>query len=141
QTVPTAQNARIISQTPCQFTTFEDQSAFVRRYYSKAEYEDAKTSRTIDCSRIQYLSDGLKVIGYMVKPRDAVGKQYPVIIYNRGGFQDIGKIDDGNILDFYHWASSGFIILASQYRGNDGGEGKDELGGADVDDVVNVVTL
>jgi len=66
---------------------------------------------------------------------------YPVIIYNRGGVQDIGKIDAPNILDFYELAANGFVVLASQYRGNDGGEGLEEVGGADVADVVNLVSL
>ncbi len=38
-------------------------------------------------------------------------------------------------------ASEGFVVLASQYRGYDGGEGKDEVGGADTDDVLNLFPL
>ena len=33
------------------------------------------------------------------------------------------------------------MVLASQYRGNDGGEGLEEPGGADVNDVVTLVSL
>jgi dipeptidyl aminopeptidase/acylaminoacyl peptidase len=133
--------AAIAAQSPCQFTTFEEQTSFTRRFYSKAEYERAKTNASTECLRIHYLSDGLKVVGFLVKPRDAQGRRYPVIIYNRGGVQDIGKIDAPNILDFYELAANGFVVLASQYRGNDGGEGLDEVGGADVADVVNLVSL
>jgi dipeptidyl aminopeptidase/acylaminoacyl peptidase len=131
----------IVAQSPCPFTTFEEQSSFTKRFYSKAEYERAKTDAAIECVRIQYLSDGLKVVGFLVKPRDPQGRRFPVIIYNRGGLQDIGKIDTPNILDFYELAANGFVVLASQYRGNDGGEGVDEVGGADVDDVVALVSL
>lgn len=131
----------IVAQSPCQFTTYEEQSSFTRRFYSKAEYERAKTGASTECLRIQYLSDGLKVIGFVVKPRDPQGRRYPVIIYNRGGLQDIGKIDTPNILDFYELAANGFVVLASQYRGNDGGEGVDEVGGADVNDVVALASL
>ncbi len=133
--------AGIAAQSPCQFTTFEEQTSFTRRFYSKAEYDRAKANESIECLRIQYLSDGLKVVGFVVKPRNPEGKRYPVIIYNRGGVQDIGKIDAPNILDFYELAANGFVVLASQYRGNDGGEGLDEVGGADVADVVNLVSL
>src|SRR5207247_311744 len=52
-----------------------------------------------------------------------------------------GKIDTPNILDFYELASHGFVILASQYRGNDGGEGREEFGGADVNDVINLLSI
>src|SRR4029450_9689997 len=110
-------------------------------FYSKAEYDRAKTDASIECLRIQYLSDGLKVDGFLVKPRDPEGRRYPVIIYNRGGLQDIGKIDVPNILDFYELAANGFVVLASQYRGNDGGEGLEQFGGADVGDVLSLVSL
>jgi len=133
--------AAIVAQSPCQFTTFQEQTSFTKRFYSEAEYERAKTSTSTECLRIQYLSDGLKVVGFLVKPRDPEGKRYPVAIYNRGGLEDIGKIDTPNILDFYELAANGFVVLASQYRGNDGGEGLEELGGADVDDVMTLVSL
>ena len=128
-------------QSPCQFTAFEELTSFARRFYSKAEYDQAKANVSIECLRIQYLSDGLKVVGFLVKPRDPKGRRYPVIIYNRGGLQDIGKIDVPNILDFYELAANGFVVLASQYRGNDGGEGLEQFGGADVGDVVTLVSL
>lgn len=131
----------IVAQAPCQFTTFEDQTPFTRRFYSRDEYERAKNNTSIECLKIQYRSDGLKVVGFLVKPRNPDGKRYPVIVYNRGGLQDIGKLETPNILDFYELASNGFVILASQYRGNDGGEGREEFGGADVDDVINLVSL
>ena len=39
------------------------------------------------------------------------------------------KIRQGSILSFYEFLSSRFVVIASQYRGNDGGRGKEELGG------------
>jgi acetyl esterase/lipase len=133
--------ASIAAESPCRFTTFEDQTSLTRRFYSKAEYDLAKANASTECLRIQYLSDGLKVVGFLVKPRDPEGRRYPVIIYNRGGLQDSGKIDGPNILDFYELAANGFVVLASQYRGNDGGEGLEEFGGADVGDVVTLVSV
>jgi dipeptidyl aminopeptidase/acylaminoacyl peptidase len=38
-------------------------------------------------------------------------------------------------------AKAGYVIVASQYRGNGGGEGKEEFGGADVNDVLNLIPL
>ncbi|HEY2383335.1 MAG TPA: hypothetical protein VGK48_19340 [Terriglobia bacterium] len=94
-----AQTPAIVSQSPCPFTTFQAQAAFVKRYYTQSEYDAAKNSRIIECFRIQYLSDGLKVVGFLVKPRTMQDKRYPVIIYNRGGLLDVGKIDASNILE------------------------------------------
>ena len=131
----------IVAQSPCQFTQFDDQTPFTKRFYSKDEYDQAKTNTAIDCLRVQYLSDGLRVIGFLVKPRNTEGRRYPVIVYNRGGVGEIGKIGTSNILDFYELAANGFVVLASQYRGNDGGEGQEEFGGADVADVTALVSL
>ena len=36
---------------------------------------------------------------------------------------------------------NGYVVLASQYRGNDGGQGQEEFGGADVNDVLNLMPL
>ena len=141
QNLTTASDGSVVAQMPCLFTTFEEQSSFTRRFYSKDEYEAAKNSGAIECLKIQYISDGFKVVGFLVKPRNSQGKRYPVIIYNRGGLLDIGKIETPNILDFYELTSKGFVILASQYRGNDGGEGREEFGGADVNDVTNLLSL
>ena len=131
----------IAAQSPCQFASFEEQTAFTRRFYSKAEFDRAKSNASTECLRIQYLSDGLQVVGFLVKPRDTEGKRFPVIIYNRGGLQDVGKIEAPNLLDFHELAANGFVVLASQYRGNDGGEGREEFGGADVGDVVALASL
>jgi dipeptidyl aminopeptidase/acylaminoacyl peptidase len=139
--LPARPGGSIVAQAPCRFTSFEEQPAFTKRYYSRDEYETARNSPSIECLRIQYTSDELKVVGFLVKPRDTQGKRLPAIVYNRGGLLDIGKIDTPNILDFYDLASHGFVILASQYRGNDGGEGREEFGGVDVDDATGLLSI
>lgn len=128
----------LLTQKRCALGPYDAQSAFTKRFYSKSEYESAMSSPSADCFRITYSSDGLSVVGYLVKPHGETGERYPIIIYNRGGFLDLGKIDGWNIVDFEHLSAAGFIVLASQYRGNDGGEGHEELGGADLDDVTNL---
>ncbi|PRX29298.1 prolyl oligopeptidase family protein [Orenia metallireducens] len=89
--------------------------------------------------RINYLSDGLRVVGYMVKPKKE-GK-YPVIIWNRGGNREFAKITKNELVYFSQLASRGYVVIASQYRGNDGGEGKEEFGGKDINDVLNLIPL
>jgi len=37
--------------------------------------------------------------------------------------------------------TNGFVVIGSQYRGNDGGEGQEEFGGAEINDVLNLVPL
>ena len=96
--------------------------------------EEFKYIDSIDIYSITYLSDGLKVNGLLVKPRKK-GK-YPCVIFNRGGNGDFGslKIAHGAIT-LGEIAKEGYVVIASQYRGNGGSEGKEEFGGNDVNDV------
>jgi tetratricopeptide (TPR) repeat protein len=41
----------------------------------------------------------------------------------------------------HRYTTEGFVVLASQYRGTDGSEGRDEVGGADTNDVMNLIPL
>lgn len=93
---------------------------------------------SIDIYSIKYKSDNLIVTGLMVTPK-ATGK-YPSIIFNRGGNQDFGKLVMGHaIYTFGELAKEGYVVIASNYRGNGGSEGKEEFGGKDVNDVINLI--
>jgi len=97
------------------------------------EERDGPYSQGVETHRIKYGSGGLKIGGYLVIPKDIEGK-LPVIIYNRGGNRNYGLIDK-NLNHLEYLASNGYIVLASQYRGNIYSEGRDEYGGGDVDDI------
>ncbi|KAF5432700.1 Dipeptidyl aminopeptidase/acylaminoacyl peptidase, partial [Candidatus Methanophagaceae archaeon] len=99
------------------------------------EYKD-----TVECYRIRYLSDGLEVVGFILKPKQ-VDQKLPVIIYNRGGNREFGKIDASKLKYLSYLSSNGYVVLASQYRGNDGGQGKEEFGGNDINDVLNLIPM
>ena len=91
--------------------------------------------------KITYLSNGLKVKGYISYPVDG-SKKYPCVIWNRGGIGNKGVIDSFTARGLFgQIASWGYIVFATQYRGNDGGEGKDEFGGDDLNDVLNLIPL
>ncbi len=91
--------------------------------------------------KITYLSDGLKIKGFLAYPKNT-SKKYPCIIWNRGGIGDRGVIDSFTARGLFgQLASWGYVVFASQYRGNDGGEGKDEFGGSDLNDVLNLIPL
>lgn len=96
---------------------------------------------SIDCKKIIYLSDNLEVVGFLVKPKNIDGK-LPVIIYNRGGNRELGVTSDSSAGKYFvKIASEGYVVLASQYRGNDGGEGREEFGGSDLNDVLNLIEI
>lgn len=91
--------------------------------------------------KITYLSDELKVNGYIAYPNDRT-KKYPCIIWCRGGLGNAGAIDEFNARGIFgQLASWGYVVFASQYRGNAGGEGKDEFGGSDLNDVLSLIPL
>ena len=96
-----------------------------------------------DFKKIVYKSEGLKVVGIIGYSKDInPNVKLPVIIYNRGGSGNSGKITVKSLNEIiYPLVKSGYIVIASQYRGNDGSEGKDELGGRDVDDVINLMNV
>ena len=92
--------------------------------------------------KITYLSDGLKIKGYIAYPTNTDGKKFPCIIWNRGGYENKGAIDKFTARSMYgQIASWGYVVFASQYRGNAGSEGKEELGGNDVNDILNLIPL
>lgn len=96
--------------------------------------ENFKYLDSIEIYRITYLSEGLKINGLLVKPKKK--GTYPCVIYNRGGNRDFGalKIAHGAIT-LGQIAKEGYVVIASQYRGNGGSEGQEEFGGKDVNDV------
>ena len=95
---------------------------------------------SVTINRITYASDGLRVTGHLVTPR-APGP-HPCLIYNRGGNRDFGANSPRRVaLRLARFASWGYTVIATQYRGVDGGEGVEEFGGAEIDDVLNLIPV
>jgi dipeptidyl aminopeptidase/acylaminoacyl peptidase len=93
------------------------------------------------CERVIYASGGLRVVGFVLRPPADTAGPHPVMIWLRGGNRDFGQIGPVTLLTLLRFAEAGFVVVATQYRGVDGGEGADEFGGADVDDVLALVPL
>lgn len=94
-------------------------------------------AETVNTYRIRYRSGECEVEGYLALPKKIIG-QVPAIIFNRGGNRDYGSLKPMWVSRF---ASYGYISVGSQYRGNCGGTGREEFGGADVDDVIKLIDL
>jgi dipeptidyl aminopeptidase/acylaminoacyl peptidase len=93
---------------------------------------------SVDFFSITYLSDGLKIKGYLSVPKKA-GK-YPAVIFNRGGNRESSALSDPQIIRFLGLVAGwGYVCIASQYRGNGGSEGKEEFGGKEVNDILNLI--
>jgi dipeptidyl aminopeptidase/acylaminoacyl peptidase len=91
--------------------------------------------------KIIYESDGLKIAGFISYPNDQT-KKYPSIIWCRGGIGNYGVIEDFYARGIFgQIASWGYVVFASNYRGNNTSSGRDEVGGADLNDVLNLIPL
>jgi dipeptidyl aminopeptidase/acylaminoacyl peptidase len=122
--------------------------AATKANFSKAEFEQYQ--QQLHCEKFIYDVDGVKVLGYLIQPKNAAAKSLPVLVYNRGGNGPTGQlIFGGTILkQLMPLAAQGYVVLASNYRGNHNPMklppeqiGKDEFGGADVADVLAFKTL
>ncbi len=148
-----AQNGKIITKHRIQnFDAFieyiRETESLDPQVYDTSRYRKFDRCRyqlleKIELYGITYLSDGLKIKGFLLQPKKS-GK-FPAIIYNRGGSLEHGSlthhVSSIGIGELARLANAGFVIAGSQYRGNGGSEGKEEYGGSDINDVVNLVPL
>jgi dipeptidyl aminopeptidase/acylaminoacyl peptidase len=96
----------------------------------------------VSITRITYESDGLAIQGFKLLPAEIPSDGLPLVIFNRGGMQRFGMIVLPTLLGLLiPLVEMGYMVLASQYRGNDGSEGREEWGGDDVNDVLNLLEL
>lgn len=115
-------------------TMLRENPAIIRADEIETPEEFAGRVRTYS---IRYQSDACEVEGYVSAPRDGEGP-YEAIIYNRGGNREFGCLTPEAVCRF---ASHGYVVLGSQYRGNCGGTGKEEFGGSDIRDVIHLTDL
>ncbi|MBI2775463.1 S9 family peptidase [Candidatus Dependentiae bacterium] len=139
----TAQQAyikRINAFVPHEYASL---SEFERQYLSSEKYQAClnwfEECSEMECKKIEYMSDHYKVVALLITPKNMEQKKYPLVIYNRGGSEDIGKVTILTIKEkIYEFIKNGYCVLAAQYRGVDGGQGSDEIGGADIKDVLSL---
>lgn len=79
---------------------------------------------------VTYISQGLKVKGYLVIPEHTTPCR--ALLYCRGGIGRVGMVRVERIVSL---SKRGYVVFAPFYRGNAGGEGKDFFGGDDRYDV------
>jgi dipeptidyl aminopeptidase/acylaminoacyl peptidase len=136
-----AQDGKIVSQEEIDLPPDSIVSSSFKVKYPDMYDTLVRFMASVDVYKITYMSDGLKVKGYMDVPKKQ-GK-YPCIIFNRGGNRENSKFTDKSANGGFlaQLASYGYCVVASQYRGNDGGEGAEEFGGKDLNDVLNLIPL
>ena len=137
-----AQDGSIVARETVELSQ-EDRLELLPSFESRGLGDGSDLLAQVAIERITYLSDGLRVKGYLVEPTiNDPEEQLPAVIYNRGGNRDFAALTDrGAVLRLAPLAAHGYVVVASQYRGNAGGEGQEEFGGADVRDVLNLLPL
>jgi dipeptidyl aminopeptidase/acylaminoacyl peptidase len=126
-------------RSACVFPDFGDVRG-IDRYATRAEYQRATEDGHFRCERLTYVSDGLPVIAYVVHPAGRTNHTLPVVVFNRGGYV-VNNQAPLLITMFHRLAQEGFVVIAPMYRGSDGAPGQDEMGGADLTDLANVLPL
>lgn len=101
--------------------------------------KSAKYGDTIRTYKLRYDSDGLEITGYLTKHSD--NQQRPTIIFARGGNRDFGAFTAEQLTYQQFLASKGYNVLSSQLRGNMHSEGRDEFGGKDLNDILQLIEI
>lgn len=89
-----------------------------------------------------YQSDGLNVRAIVgLPPTFSAQKKQPLVVFNRPGNRDTAMLNACSFKMLQSFAETvpGALVIAPQYRGSMGSEGRDEIGGADVNDIINLV--
>ncbi len=109
---------------------------------SEALKQAKQNSQLVQIQKIWYRSQAHTVIGFMIRPKQLKTKKLPCIIYNRGGSKEFGAIHESLLfLRLARMALWGYIVITTQYSGNGGSEGKDEFGGGDLKDVLQLYEI
>jgi dipeptidyl aminopeptidase/acylaminoacyl peptidase len=106
---------------------------------NRAAYERARTDARFELLKLTYRSDGLRVVAFVYRDKTTT-ERHPVIVYNRGSYIRQNAAPD-LLVPLHRLAESGFVVVAPMYRGSEGAPGRDELGGADLADLMNVSGL
>ena len=97
-----------------------------------------KNSKNVNVYRIKYISNKHLVAGFIVEPK-SIKTKLPVIIANRGGNRNFADFRLGRVFtELADMAQWGYIVFASQLSGYENSEGKDEFGGRELKDILNL---
>lgn len=104
-------------------------------YGPKTQERVAGEYSQINAYSMTYKSQGHTVRGFILEPKE--GDNLPCIIMNRGGCKEFGVWTPKMIFNFMgYFAARGYIVIASQFSGCAGSEGKDEFGGSELEDIL-----
>jgi len=128
--------------TPVSVPDYESERG-IRWAASREDYEAARADNRFTLEQFTYRSDDLTVGAYLYRARVGKaaprGEPAPIIVFNRGSFVRPKGFAGEMLVLAHRYAQAGFIVVAPHYRGSNGWAGTDELGGADLHDLMNIV--
>jgi dipeptidyl aminopeptidase/acylaminoacyl peptidase len=107
-------------------------------YATQPEYDAAVGDPHFAFEKWQTSSGQFRIVTYLYRPSVPGDSPMPVIIFARGS-ATMGDAAPQLITMFHRLAAAGFLVVAPQYRGSDGGAGKDEIGGDDLEDLTSAL--
>jgi dipeptidyl aminopeptidase/acylaminoacyl peptidase len=103
---------------------------------SREDYAAARADDRYAFEQFSYDSDGLTVGAYLYRLKTPGVKASPVIVFNRGSWTRPKGFAGEMLVMAHRFADAGYIVVAPHYRGSNGWAGKDELGGAELHELM-----
>ena len=91
--------------------------------------------------KFTYRSGDYEIKAYISIPASVLNTDKPskCVMFCRGGNNNFGKLTDDYTAEICSKIDR--VVVASQYRSADGSTGKDEFGGGDLNDVINLIDI
>ena len=131
---PPHKDGAIESRRPYTFPPW-DSLKRADRFVDRDDYERTIGDQRFRLERVEYRSGPRAVPAYLYTPVTPPGRRLPCVVYVRGSWT-VGDIGWQLAPTFHRLAQAGFVVVAPLLRGSDGSEGRDEMGGADLDDLM-----
>lgn len=137
----TANGGILVSRTPIELPPFHEiaERPLIDLYTDEKDYRRARADTRYVFERLTYTSDELEVVALLYRQPDRTDPQ-PTIVFNRGSYIRDGVAPE-YLATFHRLAESGYTILAPMYRGSEGAGGRDEMGGDDLNDLLQTAAL
>lgn len=131
----------LVSRSHVELPLFQEiaERPLINFYTSEDDYAKVRADSRYEFERLTYLSDGLEVVALLYRRSDRQGPQ-PTVVFNRGSYIRNDAAPE-YLSTFHRIAESGYTVLAPMYRGSEGAEGHDEMGGDDLNDLLQVAVL
>ena len=135
-----AQAAAIVRIDPVTYPAYDQYKGIARYAPTPQSYAEAIADRRFMMERVAYRSETLEVFAYLYRPANRLTRPMPVVIFNRGSYTRDDFAPEV-LMPGRRLAEQGYLVIAPMYRGSGGAPGHDEMGGADLADLFNIVPV